>query len=545
MLENLGARITEGDALGDLTKAVGGLGGAFKEVINSGGFDEIIAWAQRGFERLAGIVDQVAENLPDAFEGADWSGLIDSLDDLADTAGDVLGGIFGDIDLTTVDGLQSAIQTTIDTIESLTRTTQGIVEAFRPVGEAIGETVRHFNDLDAQSKIDFGETIGSAKVLVDVGAGLGLALLAIGKAGLEMGSVLDAVFGGSKVLINSLQVAFDTAVLGILKTLQGLAGTFGFDETAAELQLAIDGVWQNALKNSEELKQGWRQAMGEAGTSTDEFRARIEAAEQGLINARDQVSNASDSLSVLNEQASSGQIVWDDLKGEWVAVGEAADDLSQKTGKIESSTKSLALETKGYLTVTETLADGTQVLGYESEKTAKSIEKSADKTKEAAKESDEYRLKIKALDQEMQQAKLEAFVSIKTAQLEADAERVKATFASIDSSIASTGDTVSSLFSTLSGNNLDSAQEAQLESQLRKEQQYREKSFELQERLTNAEIDRITAQTEALARGDGLITIQADGLEPEIEAFMWKILQNIRVRANAEFQDYLLGMGSA
>ena len=32
---------------------------------------------------------------------------------------------------------------------------------------------------------------------------------------------------------------------------------------------------------------------------------------------------------------------------------------------------------------------------------------------------------------------------------------------------------------------------------------------------------------------------------PEIEAFMWKILGKIQVRANASLQDYLLGIDSA
>jgi hypothetical protein len=42
--------------------------------------------------------------------------------------------------------------------------------------------------------------------------------------------------------------------------------------------------------------------------------------------------------------------------------------------------------------------------------------------------------------------------------------------------------------------------------------------------------------------GEGMITVTADGLEPELEAFMWKILERVQVRANEESSDFLLGL---
>jgi hypothetical protein len=38
-----------------------------------------------------------------------------------------------------------------------------------------------------------------------------------------------------------------------------------------------------------------------------------------------------------------------------------------------------------------------------------------------------------------------------------------------------------------------------------------------------------------------MIKIEAAGLEPHLEAFMWKILENIQIRANAEAAEFLLG----
>jgi len=39
---------------------------------------------------------------------------------------------------------------------------------------------------------------------------------------------------------------------------------------------------------------------------------------------------------------------------------------------------------------------------------------------------------------------------------------------------------------------------------------------------------------------DNVIKIKADGLEPEMEAFMWKLLKKIQVRANESGAEFLL-----
>ena len=83
-----------------------------------------------------------------------------------------------------------------------------------------------------------------------------------------------------------------------------------------------------------------------------------------------------------------------------------------------------------------------------------------------------------------------------------------------------------------------------IEDQIAKENELRQQSFELQKQLAEAEISRIEAQVRQMDRGDAAIQIDGTGLEPELEAFMWAILKKIRVRANAEFQDYLLGMAA-
>jgi hypothetical protein len=71
-----------------------------------------------------------------------------------------------------------------------------------------------------------------------------------------------------------------------------------------------------------------------------------------------------------------------------------------------------------------------------------------------------------------------------------------------------------------------------------------EEQAELQAKLIKEQIKMMQARRDAMEQGDGLIQIDAQGLEPELEAFMWKILEKIQVRANEESSEFLLGINS-
>jgi hypothetical protein len=64
----------------------------------------------------------------------------------------------------------------------------------------------------------------------------------------------------------------------------------------------------------------------------------------------------------------------------------------------------------------------------------------------------------------------------------------------------------------------------------------------LQKELVSAQVDYLHAVVDRLSQGDTVITVQGDGLEPELEAFMFKILERIQVRASSETQQFLLGL---
>lgn len=211
-LQHLGGKLVAGDELSGLVQQLGRLGTALKAAVDAGALDPLFVQLRDQFGALSDLFQGVADQLPHAFEGIDWTGLTASIDDLVATATGIFRDLFGDIDLTSVDGLRRAIQGVIDTITSLNRLVDGIVQEFSPFAQAIGEAIRQFNALDDAAKIDFGRALGIAKAINDLKE-FGLALVLIGKAGASAADVVARGFGGIKGVFNALQVAFDSIVL--------------------------------------------------------------------------------------------------------------------------------------------------------------------------------------------------------------------------------------------------------------------------------------------------------------------------------------------
>jgi hypothetical protein len=232
------------------------------------------------------------------------------------------------------------------------------------------------------------------------------------------------------------------------------------------------------------------------------------------------------SLDEFNAAVTNGEIVFDSATKQFRNSSSALNDVTTAAGKVVSIFRDSEGNIVGY---------GDSVTGI-----ATKAAKAAEKTKEMTKETNDFLVKMEEIASNERIKSIEAKVSLNIAEMETDAERVKAAFESIDNSINSTGDLLGSLF----GNLMDAdslSDKWAIEEQIEKENALREQSFELQKQVAEAEIARIEAQVRAMDRGDAAIQIDGTGLEPELEAFMWKILKNIRVRANAEFQDYLLG----
>lgn len=173
---------------------------------------------------------------------------------------------------------------------------------------------------------------------------------------------------------------------------------------------------------------------------------------------------------------------------------------------------------------------------------AKSLEKSAKEAAKAEEAAAKLALELEKLASNERIALIEANVQLNVAQIEADTQKAIAAFESLSESVNSTGETLSSLYGTLAGGDLDFRQQLGLERELQKESQRRDEALKLQRELTEVQIDEVRARTEAMQRGDALVKIEGDGLQPHLEAFMWEILRAIQVRVNADGGAFLLGV---
>ena len=624
---------------------------AFKQLVDNNAFAPFIDLIKSGANTIGDTLRAMAKNLPQAFAAVDFSGLLSGINDLGKELGTLFKAFFGDIDLTTVEGLSSAIQTVVNSGESLVRTTQGIVKAFEPFAEAVGSAAREFNKLSESDKVDFGSFIGDMQSIVKAGGLASSAIIALGTAFKDLERPFEIIGGVIKIFINVLQISFDSLAYLVLSTLTSIGDVVGgvvdittdafssiystvsgiihalmaaFDsfeigvlkvnegilnavktyhvlngdfESAEINNKALDGLrkdidaltgslqknsdamrndfsaalygsgegasWfsqkiqglreysnatiENMKRNAGDLKDGFNMVMGEAGDKTENLSTKVKQLKTNSDDLYGGVRTASDGI--LNEvnrlidwatgaSAATKSLTSDlgDAQKSLIVKG----DISFNDEPIKNLKKTWDEYGNPVFTQIGTGAiKATGVFASVSDAAAKQTKAIDD----AVKKSQEYQLKMEEIASNERIKTIEANVKLNVAELEAQTKQVEAAFKSIDTTISSTGDLLGSLFGNLAS--ADTYTKLQIEDQIELENQRRQKALDLQTKLTEAEIEKIQAQTDALNRGDGTIKINAEGMEPEIKAFMYKILKLIRIETSRDVSNYLLGLNPA
>ncbi|MBK8225382.1 MAG: phage tail tape measure protein [Candidatus Obscuribacter sp.] len=509
------------------------------------------------------VIDAVTKNLPAALQNVDFSGLIRSFDGLFGELDNLFRAFFGDIDVTTVEGLSDALQKIVDVGSTLVTTTQGIVAAFKPFAEAAGRAVDEFVKLDKGSQLDFGKFIGSAKLLIDAGLGVGSALIAIGQAGADMASAIDIAFRAAKVTINTIQIAAGGIALLVTELAYKIAevtkfaySVVGDEAKVNEINIALAGLQKTANeltadieRNKQEWRDGFVPAVSDAGQKAKDANNSLLGMSLGLNDVKDSANRATGEVQdTAAELGKLADIKLDKIEVQFSSKGEAAEAAGQikKVGeeaqqlvpKLVTVRDENGKVVRSYTEMTNVIpgvTGGLSILGS-------SMDKTKDKAKDAAKESDNFRIKMEEIASNERIKNIEAYVSLNVAELEAQTKQVEAAFDSINTTINSTGDLIGSLFGSY--DKADTFTKLQIIEQIEAENKRRDAALQLQKELTQAEIENIRAKTRALDRGDSILKIDGTGLAPQLEAFMWEILKAIRVRANADFADYLLGIAT-
>lgn len=250
------------------------------------------------------------------------------------------------------------------------------------------------------------------------------------------------------------------------------------------------------------------------------------AIDEILQEGADKTRAARDAFFELNDAA---KVVTSGMKDTASASEEVGAALATTNKQMQTIIPVYDEATGKLIGYTDGISDAADVMSYVYEgsvEAAKGIEKIAE-----AGDKIDLKEKLALIDSQTQVA---------VASIKAGAEQMSAAFESVNTGIESTGELLGSLFDNLG--EADNFREMfQIEDQIKLENERRTKELELQEKLTKATIDELKARQQMMKSGGALITVNGDGLQPHLEAFMWEILEAIQVRVNADGYEMLLG----
>jgi TP901 family phage tail tape measure protein len=564
--------ITIGTGLDDpfdsILAAMSGVFNALRQSVDAGAFSDIYAAIDALALNIVGSLETLAQNIPEALSGVDFSGLLRA----TGSVGEAIADLFSGIDLSTPEGLRSAIQSVINVAEGLTDVTAGVVLGFGPFVDGIASAVREFSAMTPEARAASGEVLGFATAIDGM---LGFA---------------DAAAGALQGIAAALSVIAGSQALTAIRGLAGALGAGGLAASAGAAGTALAGIatawatfefgrWIADVTGLDAAMSDLANRVLDAGETVGTSADALSRLPDALADINERTGVAVNSIDEFNAAVERGELVFDATAQQWVAAGQAMRDFDTEVEAAASSNGQLLLTQEELANAmrpvsglladaansTGALADGADaasgstgalvrtiydaqgnIIRYEQAASTlpKAFKDTASATKEAADETEAYRLKLLELASDERIALIEAKVSLDIAELEAQTKQVEAAFASIDNTVTSSAELLGNLFGLYAG--ADSLREKfNLEDQIDLENKRRQEALDLQERLIEAEIRQIDARTRLLEKGGGEVKITSDGLEPALEAFMFSVIDKVRVSVASSYDDFLLGCSNA
>ena len=482
---------------------------ALQRIIKAGTFDPVFETVSDFGNKLADLLREIAKELPEAMESVDLSPLLEALGNIQKEVAD----FFTELDLTKPEDLARAIQFVVDSTASLINTTAGMVNTFQPILEGIFSTIEGFNRLDAESQEAAGGVLGAAKAIVDAGGLIAGALVVIGGHAEEVKRVFQVLIGTVQAAWNTLEVAFSSLVLGVA---EGVDTFLAFVE-ALNFSLGLGGLNTSIKEARAEILRFQEAVEAERMTDMTEGVDGLSLALRGVTGAADKAKGAVDAIPGKKEtriEATGIEEALAKIRAVPIEAAEVAGEVKTEI-KVEPDQESIK---KTIRTVDEEIPRFKEL----EVKASVDIErlKALQKTAEAY---FEYKGRIEIANLEHTQAIFENMGETLRTNSEASADILSAAFGSL-------GDVSSLHFYDV----MDLIED---------EQRLRRQNLEEQKELNAAQAEYLRQRTKTLQSGtEALIRISGDGLEPELEAFMWKILQRIQVRATQDNAEFLLGI---
>ena len=552
---------------------------ALRSAVEGGAFDEIFNVLERFFDDMGETFSGVAEALPAALEDVDFSGFSASLQSIRDEVEDVFTAFFGDIDLTTPEGLATAIQKIVNAGTSLNNIVAGIVKGWQNVSEWLGKAADKFGDLDASTANTIGNALQFGKELNILSGILGSASDALG----ALSNLLNVLAVKHMASMVTGTGGASVAVKGLLSVLSGPAGlvaglvaagaaivNFSLDQMAEDSELARKAI---AAQAAEVKKLTDQIAALPLAAGTVEIWTAIETGDlelaQQLINdivepdyvaklrTDADVAEATDYWNLLST-------IPEEKRTELLAAINAGDAEAIEAFFAEYDGEVAAATVGVNVNQSELDAAKTELEWFDESGTRHSILVDVEDD-----QIDQVKKDIENIpNQKLLEIQLQGDIDTQIAQIEAQAETARSAFqytaevniadaqAQADiltAAFEATGQSVEALagstadmFGTLAGsmNDLSTLDKWDLQNRLDEQQDQQADILASQIALNEVQAENLRARTEAMSSGDAMIQIDSTGLEPALEMIMWQVIEKVQIRANEESADFLLGLSS-
>jgi len=460
------------------------------------------------------------------------------------------GDIFGDFDPKDPKDVANAIQFVIDSLGTLADVTKGMVDIMSPVIQQIIKMAQAFNDLDSDTKVLIGNII-EIGAITSIIAGMTAAMGLAGKgAALLVGSfkpLTTLASGGGILLPIVISIVGGKALAELIYS--QVPGLKELDKKAFTATVDIGGTLYDFLIGNavEQVGQWGKDVGGALGTAiksafgeTTVFDA-IQSDFDGMnLELEANVSTVDDFRDV--------QAEWNQLNFEttaWLELQTNFDDVQSEWDLLTAE-----IESKPFDVNVETNFD--------------SIQSDWDYITDEIEKSD-IRMPVDVDDESLDKAK----------------EKIKQTFSQASMGDINLGfdfgdngsgpvDVMKNAFEVMDpipaedifdmsglADLFDKIKEVgggsdqrQMEQALIRQLELRNQAIAAQTRLTQTQAGIAEQMARAAdvmwssSQNENIIKLEASGVEPEIEAFMWKILKKIQVRANESGQEFLLAAAS-
>ena len=546
------------------TRAIAGatdIENTLQELAKSGAFDELLGVVEDMSGDIGDLFTGIARAMPEALEKVDWSAFTGSLEGVLDEIGDLFDAMFGDVDLTTPEGVAKVMQKIIDAGTALNNVVSGLLDAWEPFIRGLSEGIDTFSQGGADVQEFVGKILGFGQAINKIAGAVGpltsglhsLSGAFVAIAGVQAGKTLLS-FGGSATSVMTNIKGLPNAINAVIGSTAGKAGMLGLAAAAGYAAGTIIHDNVPAVRKGAAAVIEWTDKIFN-WTGTQKSATQTLRENEAFLNAQ------KIALSRVKDETIELDAAVDGLEGAEVEIDADIDPFERNLAIVndkmaeytyEEAIKTLTIDNREALDTIQQTQGALDSMGMDPD---------------AFDDIDDF---IGQIEDELEKDRIALGVEVDDKDLDKAKNKVKKTFSSANmgpiglefdagSGLGGIHDQVTSqfkdkpipmedlfdpsgladLFDAL--DNADSLRaRQQVEKAINQQLTIQRDLANIQKAAAKQMWDAAYVMKQTGEADGGTIEIEAQGLEPEMEAFMWKLLKKIQVRANKSGAEFLL-----